>query len=149
MKIQEIRNKNKRQVLTDFTNHRFNRFVNRNNSFIHEKAKILKALELCYEGNETYVEVPLKTKGIADIYVSDINKGFEIMKSEKESNLKKKNYPFEVEVIRVGCSHQKLEFSDVISSTDGNFYKCKECNYYIKEESEDEPGNNNKVAKSP
>ena len=104
MNIQERRNTNKRKSLHLWKKRfKINDIINRNNSYEHEKKKIELAFEMAYEGNEVFVEAPLIDEGVADIYVSDIDKIFEIRDSEtdKLTEAKRKKYPCEIEVIDI------------------------------------------------
>ena len=103
MNIQQIRNNNKRKSLDPMKKQfRFNDIINLNNSFEHEKKKVLTGLNEVFAYNEVYIEASLIGGGKADVFVSDDGKAREILHSETEKQCleKTKNYPCDVIMLR-------------------------------------------------
>ena len=75
--------------------------LSRHNSDLHELAKTKKTLDLMREGKEVYTEVYLVGGGIADIFVPEDYRVFEILASETEEECLTKTlkYPFGLDII--------------------------------------------------
>ena len=96
MKIQQLRNDNKRKTLdiTKCLKHTINHLINRNNTLEHELLKMEIATRLAYEGNEVYVEAKtLNNRNIIDVYVSDTDTAYEIAVTETKKRFNAKNLP--------------------------------------------------------
>ena len=91
--LQEQRNTVKSKIHHN-KRHVLNKMVNVNNSFRHEAAKLLRGLELVYEGCEVLVEAEFTNgTGIADLLITDVDWCEEILESETMERFKQKKYP--------------------------------------------------------
>lgn len=94
--------------------------INRNNTYEHEKAKVLQALKLVYyEGCKVALEPILQNGHRPDVLVVDTPRAmaYEIMQSEKEESIIRKNTTYgDIHVVPVRLqSQEKSEANNSMS----------------------------------